>query len=85
MNSTYPEGWAIQVRRIVAEGPTVVSEVLVPFHDGELFAVTSWWEVTGGLVRRGREFWLTVGGESPPAWRAAFSTPYEVPGAGGAS
>ena len=29
-NRTYPEGWAIEVLRLVAEGPIVVSEVRVP-------------------------------------------------------
>jgi hypothetical protein len=74
MNRAYPEGWEIQVRQIVANGPLVVSETLVPYVDGTLFAVTSWWEVEGGLIQHGREYYVTVGAETPPAWRAAYST-----------
>ena len=34
INSEYPEGWAIMVLRIVADGEVVVSEVEVPHEPG---------------------------------------------------
>lgn len=51
VNAEYPEGWAINVLRIVADGEVVVSEVEVPHETmGEIFRVASFWTVRGGKV-----------------------------------
>jgi len=70
VNREYPEGWSINVLRIVAEGDQVVSEVEVPHADLGAFRVVSFWTVDGGLIVRGTEYWTSPGADSIPAWRA---------------
>jgi ketosteroid isomerase-like protein len=71
-NRTYPEGWAIEVLRLVAEGPIVVSEVRVPHPTvGPYYALT-FLEVEDGQVTRGREYWVKEAYEEPPPERAHF-------------
>ena len=73
VNAEYPEGWSIRVQRIVAEGDTVVSEVEVPHTELGLFAAMSVWTVRDGRIVRGREYWTSVGSETPPGWREPFT------------
>lgn len=78
VNREYPEGWTIDVQRVVAsvDGETVVSEVEVPHEGLGTFAVASIWQVRDGLVIAGREYWVTCAGEEPPPWRAVHATRY---------
>ena len=56
-NRNYPEGWSIEVLRIVAEGNTAVSEVRVPHPAGWVHHYAlSFLEVEGGRLTRGREY-----------------------------
>jgi ketosteroid isomerase-like protein len=83
MNKVYPEGWSVRVLRVVADHDhpdQVVSEVEVPQKGVGVFRVASFWTVREGLIVRGTEYWTTVGGESPPTWRAAFTDPAGPPG-----
>ncbi|AXK31777.1 nuclear transport factor 2 family protein [Streptomyces armeniacus] len=75
VNSEYPEGWEIRVRRIVADGVTVVSEVDVPHVEFGMFHAASFWTVRDGVVVRAREFWTSPGAEAAPAWRAPYVEP----------
>lgn len=72
VNRAYPEGWSTRVVAVVADGSTVVSEVEVPLDGVGIFAVMSIWTVESGRITRGREYWITVNGDEPPAWRAAY-------------
>jgi ketosteroid isomerase-like protein len=74
VNAEYPEGWSVYVLRILAEDDTAVSEVSVPQAGVEHRAV-SFWTVRDGLVTEAREYWTTVGGDDPPAWRARYTDP----------
>jgi limonene-1,2-epoxide hydrolase len=69
-NRTYPEGWSIEVKRIVAEGSTVVSEVRVPHTELGPYYTVGLWEVEDGRIARGREYWLEERYEAPSAERA---------------
>jgi limonene-1,2-epoxide hydrolase len=71
VNREYPEGWSIRILRIVAEGEQVVSEVEVPHPDG-IFRAASFWTVTNGQIRRGTEYWTTLGADQRPEWRARY-------------
>lgn len=77
VQSEYPGGWSIRVLRVVQEGEAVVSEVEVPHEGVGLFRAASFWTVRDGLITRGREYWVTVGGDTPPEWRRAFATVQE--------
>lgn len=57
-NRTYPEGWAIEVLSIIADGETVVSEVRVPHTELGIFYVLSVLHVQGDYLVGGREYWL---------------------------
>ena len=80
-NSRYPEGWTLQVQRVVSAGRStaldggdaelVVSEVQVPHEGVGLFAVVQLARVRDALVVSAREFWVTRGDEAP-AWRASL-------------
>ena len=72
VNREYPEGWSINVLRIVADGDQVVSEVEVPHEELGTFRVASFWTVTGGQIVRGTEYWSSVGADEAPPGRAAY-------------
>lgn len=74
VQSEYPEGWEIDVLRMVASGGTVVSEVEVPHERFGTFRAASLWTVHDSLITTGTEYWVTVAGEEPPIWRARYST-----------
>jgi ketosteroid isomerase-like protein len=78
VNKDYPEGWSIDVVRVVPgpDGQTVVSEVEVPHADAGTFAVASFWQVRNGRVTAGREYWVQCGAEQPPSWRADHASRY---------
>lgn len=82
VNREYPEGWSIRVLRVVADTDhpdQVVSEVEIPQKGVGVFRAASFWTVRDGRIVQGTEYWTTVGGETPPAWRAAFSEPGDRP------
>ncbi|MER5503057.1 nuclear transport factor 2 family protein [Streptomyces sp. NPDC002561] len=72
VNREYPEGWAIRVLRIVADGDEVVSEVEVPHEGIGVFRAVSFWSVRDGRIVRAREYWTSLGADPRPEWRAAF-------------
>jgi ketosteroid isomerase-like protein len=75
VNREYPEGWSINVLRVVADGDQVVSEVEVPHEEFGTFRAASFWTVTGGQIVRGTEYWSSVGADEAPQWRAAYVEP----------
>lgn len=75
VNREYPEGWAIRVLRILADGDEVVSEVEVPHESLGVFRAASFWTVRDGRIVRGTEYWTTLGADPRPEWRAAFVEP----------
>lgn len=72
VNAEYPEGWSINVLRIVADGQTVVSEVEVPHATMGVHRAVSFWTVRGGKIAEGREYWSELGSDESPEWRAAY-------------
>lgn len=86
-NATYPDGWTIQVQRVVCGGPSpapdgdpaelVVSEVQVPQEGVGVFAVAQFAWVRGTRIVAARELWVTCAGEEPPAWRAHLVQRYD--------
>ena len=74
VNREYPEGWAIDVLRVIGTDDDVaVSEVEVPHQGLGVFRAASFWTVRDGLIVSGREYWIGVGTEEPPAWRSAYA------------
>jgi ketosteroid isomerase-like protein len=73
MNRAYPEGWTIEVLRVLDAGEVVVSEVRVPYKDEAVFFVASFFEVRDGLITRAVEYWIEAGHEKPPDWRRRFT------------
>ena len=74
-NRTYPEGWSIEVLRIVAEGDTAVSEVRVPHPTVGPYYALSFLEAEGGRLARGREYWVPERYEEPGPERARWFEP----------
>jgi len=64
-NRSYPEGWSIEVLRIVAAGNIAVSEVRVPHPTVGPHYALSFLEVDGGQLVRGREYWVEERYEKP--------------------
>ncbi len=75
VNAEYPEGWSIEVIRVVAEGGTVVSEVEVPHESMGVHRAVSLWTVRDGRITGGREYWSALGSDPSPQWRARFVRP----------
>ena len=77
VNREYPQGWSVQVLRVVADGDQVVSEVDVPHVDLGEFRAVSFWTVRDGRVVAGREYWTSPGADPRPEWRARYVEPIE--------
>ncbi|MFF8775657.1 nuclear transport factor 2 family protein [Streptomyces sp. NPDC015140] len=75
VNAEYPEGWSIDVLRVVSDGETVVSEVEVPHETMGVHRVVSLWTVRDGRIIAGREYWTEPGSDPSPEWRAEFVRP----------
>jgi ketosteroid isomerase-like protein len=73
LNRNYPEGWSIDLLSVVAEGGSAVSEVRVPHPEIGLHYVASFFDVEDGRIVAGREYWVRVTDEEPPAWRAQWT------------
>jgi ketosteroid isomerase-like protein len=74
-NRSYPEGWSIEVLRIVAEGATVVSEVRVPHPTVGPYYALSFYEVNRGLITSAREYWVPEAYDEPTGDRARWLEP----------
>jgi ketosteroid isomerase-like protein len=67
----YPEGWHIEVLRIVDGGDTVVSEVRVD-QGGQRFFAVSLFELSDGRISRAVEYWSDGEPAPAPEWRARW-------------
>jgi ketosteroid isomerase-like protein len=74
-NRTYPEGWSIEVLRVVAQGSTAVSEVRVPHATLGPFYALSFFEVDADRIRSAREYWVPERYEEPAADRTRWFEP----------
>ena len=74
-NRSYPEGWSIEVLRIVAEGNTAVSEVRVPHPSVGPYFALSFFEVNEDRIASCREYWVMEAYEEPVAERARWFEP----------
>lgn len=74
MNQAYPQGWAISVNEVVAQGDRVAARVRVD-HDEHAYWCFGFYTVTGGVIVSAIESWIEEGAEEAPDWRA----PYRVP------
>ncbi|AXG79032.1 nuclear transport factor 2 family protein [Streptomyces paludis] len=72
INAEYPEGWSINVLRVVVDGDVVVSEVEVPHGTMGVHRVASFWTVRDGKIVGGREYWTEPGSDPSPEWRAQY-------------
>ncbi len=65
----YPEPWGdLSVLRVVGEGETAAAEIEI-VAAAATFRMAAFWRSENRLLREGVEYWLTVGGEEPPASR----------------
>jgi ketosteroid isomerase-like protein len=67
----YPEGWHVEVLRIVDAGDSVVSEVRVDQGDQRFFAA-SFFELSGRKIVRAVEYWSDGEPSPAPGWRAQW-------------
>jgi ketosteroid isomerase-like protein len=80
VNENFPPigDWHIHIKRIVAEGDLVVSEIAVT-HDYGLSHAASFFEMKEGRIFRLTEYWVEAGSEKPPEWRAQWVERVEKP------
>jgi hypothetical protein len=78
VNRAYPEPWQITVRTVSASGDTCVVEADVA-HPGGVATVASSMIVRDGRIVRAREYWVEVGAETPPEWRAGWTQRMPAP------
>jgi ketosteroid isomerase-like protein len=69
LNREYPEGWSIDVLRIVAAGDEAAAEVRVPQGD-ETFFCAGFYRVDDGRIARATEYWSDGRPGEAPQWRA---------------
>ena len=68
LQAGYPEPWGdLTVLRVVADadGRAAVAEIVI-VAPAEVVRCAAFWQVHEGLLHRGVEYWVTVGGEEPP-------------------
>jgi ketosteroid isomerase-like protein len=69
----YPEPWGeMTVLRVVGDDETAAAEVRVIAPDDQEFRLAAFWQTRDGLLWRGTEYWVTTGGEAPPANRTGY-------------
>ena len=80
VNQNFPPigDWHIHVRRIIADGDVVASEIEVT-HDYGLSYAASFFEMMDGKISRVTEYWVEAGSEEPPEWRAGWVDHLERP------
>ncbi len=71
-NRSYPEGWSIEVLRVIGDGNVAVSEVRVPHPTVGPWYALSFFEVADGRIVRGREYWVSERFEQPAPDRAQW-------------
>jgi ketosteroid isomerase-like protein len=74
-NRSYPEGWSIEVLRILAERDVAISEVRVPHPTVGPHYALSFFEVENGRLARGREYWVEERYVEPGPERARWFEP----------
>ena len=74
-NRSYPEGWSIELLRIVVHGSTVVSEVRVPHPTVGPYYALSFYEVDGDRIASCREYWVMETYEEPVDERVRWFEP----------
>jgi ketosteroid isomerase-like protein len=80
LNRNYPEGWSIEVLRVVADGNRAVSEIRVPHPALGAHYAASFFEVEAGRLARLREYWVEEGQQKePPSDRAQWVEPLDTP------
>jgi ketosteroid isomerase-like protein len=74
MQRDYPEPWGdLQVLRVIGDERSAVAEleVVAPIT---VFRCAAFWDVHDGLLHRGVEYWVTVGGEETPPDRRRYDS-----------
>jgi ketosteroid isomerase-like protein len=76
LNRNYPEGWSIEVLRIIAEVDHAVSEVRVPHPALGVHYAASFFDVEAGRLKRAREYWVEEGQQTEaPSDRSRWVEP----------
>lgn len=76
LNRNYPEGWSVDVLRIVGDESQAVSEVRVPHPGLGVHYAASFFEVEAGRLKRAREYWVQEGHQKePPSDRGQWVEP----------
>lgn len=74
----YPEPWGtITVVEVVGDGrgERAAGRIRVVDPSGQTFEMAAFWTTRDGLLADGVEYWVTVGGEEPPAGRRSARPP----------
>jgi len=62
----YPEPWGdLTVLRVVGDDSTAAVEFEIEGPE-DVFRCAAFWVADQGLLSRGVEYWITIGGEQPP-------------------
>jgi ketosteroid isomerase-like protein len=69
----YPEGWAITVHDVVADGNRVAARVQVD-HGEDHFWCAGFYTVVDGQIATAIEHWVTEGADPVPEWRLPFAS-----------
>jgi hypothetical protein len=74
MQRDYPEPWGdLGVLRVLGNERSAVAELEV-VAPTTVLRCAAFWDVDGGLLHRGVEYWVTVGGEEPPPHRRWYGS-----------
>ena len=75
LTAEYGADRSVDLLRLAAQGDTVAVEAEVR-QSGLLTRCTSFYTVVGDRVTTAREYWTTVGEQTPPPWHSAYTEPW---------
>jgi SnoaL-like domain len=73
MNQAHPApNWHIVIRRLVASGTQAAAEVIVT-TDEAVDVCLGFYQVRGGQISYGVEYWTEIADQPTPSWRAEWT------------
>jgi len=73
VNRNYPEGWQIQIVSVIGHANRASIEVRVPHERFGVSVVAGFYELAGGMIVQGTEYWVDEKSQAAPNWRAGWT------------
>ena len=72
LNREYPEGWRIELIRVLSGEDCAAVEARVPHESLGVSFVAAFYRISAGMISAGTEYWVDEASQRPPAWRRRY-------------